>query len=108
MGYLEIENGKLVERKLVEMDYFDIFLNHGFIGTIIILGILISLLIVAIKNIFSNIKNVITDPYLIFSCYSVVIALFIALIAGHVLTAPAVSFFFVIAMMEILKKDFEQ
>lgn len=106
MGYLKEKNGEIIENKLIEMDYFDIFLNHGVIGTIIIFTPLIALLCIAIKKICLNIKKVLEDSEMIYSCYSVLIALLIALLAGHVLTAPAVSIFLVISLIEVVKKDY--
>ena len=106
-GYLHTKDGEITEKKLVEMDYFDIFFNHGLIGMIIIFAPTIFLLWLAAKSVFLNIKKVLVDADMIYTCYSVLMGILVALLAGHVLTAPAVSFFLAIALLEVVKKDYK-
>lgn len=110
-GYISYSEKKGVyESKLVEIDYFDIFFCHGILGTLIYI---IPLLIIALnlfKKLFSNFINNIKNNYTIFTLYAILIACGIALLAGHVFTAPAVSIFLAINILELfytlkLKED---
>lgn len=102
-GYLTYnENNVIQENKLIEIDYFDIFFCHGILGTIIYIIPLAIIIIIAIKKFFINFKVNIQNNNLILMLYSIALGFGIALIAGHVLTAPAVSIFLVLIMLEML------
>lgn len=110
-GYVSYSNKKGVhESKLVEIDYFDIFFCHGILGTLIYIVPLIFIAISLFKKFFSNFVVNIKNYYTIFALYSILIGCGIALLAGHVFTAPAVSIFLAISILELfnnlkLKED---
>lgn len=84
-------NGK--KDKQVEMDYFDIYLNHGIIGFIIFFSVYLYILVQATK----------TKRKLDFNLYmlnvSMLLILFLSLFTGHIITAPAVSLIVVVIIM---------
>lgn len=101
MGYISPKKNVIQESKLVEIDYFDIFFCHGIAGTLIYVIPLATLIILAIKNFFVKFITNIKNNTLIFMIYSVLIGFGIALTAGHVFTAPAVSMFLILVMLEM-------
>lgn len=102
IGYISLSNEKSVyENKLVEIDYFDIFFCHGILGTLIYIIPLIIIAINLLKKLFSNFIINIKNNYTIFELYSILVGCSIALLAGHVFTAPAVSIFLVISILEL-------
>ena len=102
IGYISLSNEKSVyENKLVEIDYFDIFFCHGILGTLIYIVPLIFIAISLFKKFFSNFVVNIKNYYTIFALYSILIGCGTALLAGHVFTAPAVSIFLVISILEL-------
>lgn len=98
-SYLTYDNNEIEEKKLVEMDFFDIFINHGVIGFILILGPLLTLTIYIIYKNIRNFKSILKDPNRLMYFYSYFIGLAISFISGHVLTAPAVSIFVIISLV---------
>lgn len=102
IGYVDVENNSIVERKLIEIDYFDVFFCHGIIGTLIYLIPLAIILFTLIKKFFKDFIANIQNAKLIFILYSISIAFGIALMAGHVFTAPAVSMFLILNLLEML------
>lgn len=89
------------ENKLVEIDYFDIFFCHGILGTLIYIIPLILIAISLFKKLFSNFVVNIKNNYTIFTLYAILMGCGIALLAGHVFTAPAVSIFLAINILEL-------
>ena len=91
------------EIKLAEMDYFDIYYSHGFVGFIIyyfpIFLIIYSILKYKTKITFEKYKLYI----------SLIIMLLLSFFTGHIMTSPSVSFFatcIIIAIYnENLKRD---
>ncbi len=88
--------------KLIEMDYFDIYINHGIIGFIIFFSIYLYILVQATKE----------KRKLDFNLYmlnvSMLLILFLSLFTGHIITAPAVSLIVVVIIMMLQsrkKKD---
>lgn len=77
------------EYKLVEMDYADIFITQGFVGFAMILSLAAYLIFCFIRNIIKRKWK--PDDVSFLSLITLGISLGIAIIAGHVLTAPAVS-----------------
>lgn len=101
-GYISYSEKKgMHESKLVEIDYFDIFFCHGILGTLIYIVPLILIAISLFKKLFSNFVVNIKNNYTIFELYGILIGCGIALLAGHVFTAPAVSIFLVINILEL-------
>lgn len=102
VGYILENNNTIKERKLVEIDYLDIFFCHGIVGTLIYIIPLAIVIIISIKKFFTNFITNLKNNFLIFIIYSVLIGFGIALMAGHVFTAPAVSMFLVLVILEII------
>ena len=102
IGYINEENESIVESKLVEIDYFDVFFSHGIVGTIIFAIPLFVILLLIIKKLFKNFIANIKNSKIIILLYSVSIAFGIALMAGHVLTSPAVSMFLILDLLLLL------
>ncbi len=97
LGYLK--NGQ--ETKQIEMDYFDIFINHGLIGFSIILIIMLYVLkdaIILHKKIDYNNYMTITSIILIF---------LLSFVTGHIITAPSVSLLTIIILLSLIKKEKE-
>lgn len=103
LGYVELETDSVIESKLVEIDYFDIFFCHGILGTLIYILPLALIILISLKNFFTNFICNIKNYTLIFMIYSILIGFGIALLAGHVFTAPAVSIFLIIVILEMFK-----
>ena len=103
LSYISPKNGILQESKLVEIDYFDIFFCHGILGTLIYIIPLSVLIILSVKKFFVRFKNNMQNYTLVFMIYSVLIGFGIALMAGHVFTAPAVSLFLILSMLEMFE-----
>ena len=101
IGYIAPKKGNIQERKLVEIDYFDIFFCHGIIGTIIYILPILLVILVSIKNFFKKFAVYIKNNTLIFAIYSVLIGFGTAAIAGHVFTAPSVSMFLALVLLEM-------
>lgn len=94
------ENKKLDGEKIaskVERDVFDIFFTFGIFGFIVYFLPIIYLLIRIIKKIFNN-KKILLDSNIWMYSTSVLIALLISFMSGHVLLAPSVSIYLVLIM----------
>lgn len=103
LGYIAPKKDVVQERKLVEIDYFDIFFCHGILGTLIYIIPLAVLVVISVKNFFAKFINNIKNHALILIIYSVLIGFGIALMAGHVFTAPAVGMFLILSMLEMFR-----
>ena len=101
IGYISPKKDVLQENKLVEIDYFDIFFCHGIIGTVIYVIPLVILIFVCLKRFFVKFLINIRNYTLIFMIYSILLGFGIALTAGHVFTAPAVSMFLILSILEL-------
>ena len=86
MGYIENYGTDNVSLKTVEIDYFDIMLRHGLIGTIIYFSIFISFIIKAFK--VKDNSLVVKEMKL-----SIVLTLLLAIFSGHIINAPTASIF---------------
>ena len=84
-------NGK--KDKQVEMDYFDIYLNHGIIGFIIFFSVYLYILVQTTK-----IKRKLNFNLYMLNV-SMLLILFLSLLTGHIITAPAVSLIVVVIIM---------
>lgn len=100
-GYVSNYDNTIQESKLIEIDYFDIFFCHGFLGVLIYIVPLVIVIGLFVKKFFTNFINNIKNHTLIFLLYSLLIICGIALMAGHVFTAPAVSLFLILNILEI-------
>lgn len=88
-------------RKLIEMDLFDMFFSYGILGTLFLLMPLWIVLGLLLKSIFTNFKYVflIENVALV---TSIALGFGVAMIAGHVLFAPAVSIYLALSMVILL------
>lgn len=91
MGYVD-KNNK--EYKLVERDCFDIFFNHGIVGSIIQLCVLTFIagymLILIFKKPVNNLFRMNIENYVI----SIALMLGISFYSGHILLNPSVGIYF--------------
>ena len=94
IGYL---NNKK-EAKAVEMDYFDIYYNHGLIGFIIYFGIYGYFFYLIMKER----KQMNFEQYMLY--ISVLLSIILSFFTGHIITAPAVSLLVTILLLMLLKK----
>ena len=98
-GYvLDGENG---QRYLsVEMDIFDVFFRLGIIGTMLcfapFLALLFVIMVMFFKKMVAGLLHVDVLGYMV----ALMLSLGIAFLAGHVLTAPAVSIY--VALIAVL------
>lgn len=91
------------QAKLIEMDYLDIYFNHGLIGFIIFFS---SYIYVLVKTTFK--KKKITFDLLMLNT-SILLVLFLSLFTGHIITAPSVSLIAISLIMVLInygKKEY--
>lgn len=100
-GYVSNYNNTIQESKLIEIDYFDIFFCHGILGVLLYIIPLVIVIVLLAKKFFANFMTNIKKHTLIFLLYSILIACGIALLAGHVFTAPGVSLFLILNILEV-------
>lgn len=95
MGIGYLDQGE--ELKLVEIDYADIFICNGFIGIVIVLAAFGYACLIIFRQLFTQ-KWLffIFQPKFYALAVGSVLGLGIAAMAGHVLTAPAVSLYLVL------------
>lgn len=95
IGYYD--NNK--QAKLIEMDYLDIYFNHGLIGFIIFFSVYIYILI----------KSTTTKKSLDFNSYmlnvSILLVLFLSLFTGHIITSPSVSLLIIILLLYLFPRE---
>ena len=96
IGYLK-NNGK--PTKMIEMDYFDIFYNHGIIGFVLFFAITIYVL----WKILRKEKTLNFESYMTF--ISLLLIVFLSFFTGHIITAPAVSLIAIILILEFPKNQ---
>ena len=87
--------------KLIEMDFHDLFFSFGIIGFLLYLLPFVYFGIRLFIRVITNFKSIITVRYMLLASV-LVLALGIAFTAGHVLTAPAVSIFFVVILAYVI------
>lgn len=92
IGFIENYNQPNENRKTIEMDYFDIFYRTGIIGTLLF-----------IYPTFEILKQ--KKRWNKTNLLSILIALFIAGFAGHVIIAPAVSIYLVIFLLNSKEQE---
>ncbi|MBQ6498050.1 MAG: O-antigen ligase family protein [Bacilli bacterium] len=95
IGYLK-KNGK--PTKLIEMDYFDIFYNHGIIGFLIFFSITLYVL----WKVLRKEKTLNFESYMTF--ISLLLIIFLSFFTGHIITAPAVSLIAIILILGFPKR----
>ena len=94
IGYLNNQK----EAKAVEMDYFDIYYNHGIIGFILFFGIYGYLFYLIMKEK----KKLDFEQYMLY--ISVLLSIFLSFFTGHIITAPAVSILVTIILLMLAKQ----
>lgn len=98
IGYYHDEK----KAKIVEMDYFDIYLNHGIIGFIIFMGTYLYVLI----NLTNKKRKLDFNLYML--NISILLVIFLSLFTGHIITAPSVSLIVIALILSLQtrkKKD---
>ena len=88
--------------KSIEMDYFTLFFQHGFIGFAIILLPVLIIIFRLLWNIFTKFKKFISNIFLCTYSYCFIMLIVAAGLAGHVIVAPAVSIYVAIIGVKIL------
>lgn len=83
--------------KIIEMDFFDWFFGYGIVGFTLFIMPLIYLAYHVIRRIFQYKFQMVTPQFLIIGA-TVVLALGIAAIAGHILMNPASGIYFSLAV----------
>ena len=96
MGYVSKNNKPYKE---IEMDYYDVWYNHGIIGFILFFGVYIGILLKLLKKLPTKFDYELLMKYL-----SLILILLLSLFSGHIITTPAVSIFVVIIIIDLLKK----
>ena len=102
MGYAGNYTDKI---KLIEMDFHDLFFAFGIVGFLIYLIPLLYFGITLFIRMITNFKKIMTVKYMLLAS-TLILSLGIGFMSGHVLTAPAVSIFFVVILAYIIV-DFE-
>ncbi len=95
IGYLK-PNGK--PTKLIEMDYFDIFYNHGVVGFLLFFSIVLYVL----WKVLRKEKTINFSSYMTF--ISLVLIIFLSFFTGHIITAPAVSLIVIVLILDFPKR----
>ena len=85
----------------IEMDFVALFINYGILGLLIHVTVLGIFAVICIKRFFKKIKNILCMENEITYIYSILITLFVALLAGHTLVAPAVSIYLAVAIVNL-------
>ena len=94
IGYLNNQK----EAKAVEMDYFDIYYNHGIIGFILFFGIYGYLFYLIMKEK----KKLDFEQYMLY--ISILLSIFLSFFTGHIITAPAVSILVTVLLLMLAKQ----
>ena len=83
-GFYQIKSNNILERKTAEIDYVDIFVSYGILGTLLFFIPIIYILTNFIINLKED-KNKVLNLIIYFLIFS------LALFSGHIFLAPAVS-----------------
>lgn len=94
IGFVENKDGDLEELKLTEMDYYDILFCNGVLGTV-----LFAIPIFAFGILLIYYTKLDRTKIGIEQGFSVIMAAVVALLAGHVITSPAVSIYVAIIVL---------
>ena len=85
--------------KLIEMDYFDVFYNHGILGFIVFITAILYVLI----NIIKKRNKLNYENYML--NLSVLLMFILSFITGHIVTAPAVDVIAIIILLSLMKRN---
>lgn len=94
IGYLNNQK----EAKAVEMDYFDIYYNHGIIGFILFFGIYGYFFYLIMKKR----RKLDFEQYMLY--ISILLSIFLSFFTGHIITAPAVSILVTVLLLMLAKQ----
>ena len=94
IGYLNNQK----EAKAVEMDYFDIYYNHGIIGFILFFGIYGYFFYLIMKER----RKLDLEQYMLY--ISILLSIFLSFFTGHIITAPAVSILVTFLLLMLVKQ----
>jgi len=81
--------------KLIEMDFLDWFYGYGPVGFLLLMLPLLFFFVMILKKMFQNVRLVFTPSFFMVAL-SLVLALGIASVAGHILLNPASGIYFAI------------
>ena len=95
IGYTK--DGKIT--KLIEMDYFDILYSHGIIGFFLIF----SIYGIVLYKISKSSSSKTFENYML--KISILLIIVLSLFTGHIITAPTVSIFAIIIILNISKRN---
>lgn len=95
MGYINKNNKNYKE---IEMDYYDIWYNHGIIGFILFFSVYIYVLVDIFKRLPKTLNY---EKYMVY--VSLFIILILSLFSGHIITTPSVSLFTIIILINLCK-----
>ncbi|HHT7143318.1 TPA: O-antigen ligase family protein [Bacillus cereus] len=98
MGYAGNYTTKM---KLVEMDFHDLFFAFGIVGFLMYLLPLLYFGIKILIRLITNFKKLFSVKHMLLAS-TLVLSLGIGFMSGHVLTAPAVSIFFVVILAYLI------
>lgn len=94
IGYLNNQK----DAKAVEMDYFDIYYNHGIIGFILFFGIYGYFFYLIMKER----RKLDFEQYMLY--ISILLSIFLSFFTGHIITAPAVSILVTVLLLMLVKQ----
>lgn len=97
IGYQK--NGTRKNRKQIEIDYFDIYYNHGIIGFVLFFSSYFYVLI----NIFKKRGKLNYENLMVY--LSLVLIISLSLFTGHIITAPSVSIIVIVLLINSLPKS---
>ncbi|WP_394218218.1 O-antigen ligase family protein [Halobacillus trueperi] len=89
------------DRKLIEMDFFDLFFSYGILGIILILLPFLTIIGLFLKLLFQT-PGTLLHPLNMLILLSIGFGTGIAFLAGHVLYAPAVSIYLAISIVLLI------
>ncbi len=91
MGHVVKIDNQSVSRKMIEIDYFDLFFSYGIVGSILFF---LPLFLISLKR-----------KYLLEEKISLLLVILLAFFSGHILIAPSVSILVVLIMMPKKEMD---
>lgn len=99
VGYIEIDDLNKQKIKAIEMDFHDLFYRFGLLGFLLYFVIPFLIIYSNVETLTSYFLECLTDKTIMCCLSSILLGVAIASIAGHVLTAPAVSIYLVFIIM---------
>ncbi len=99
IGYEKYGSFENTMEKSVEMDFISLFLRHGIIGFLLYAWPVVYYLFIVLKRFFQNFKCAFFSIEYCTYLYSIILGLGISFLAGHVISAPAVSIYLVLYLV---------